>query len=111
MRRDRIGQIVNIGNGLCRVIVKNEKLARALAELPDVELKDDDVKHLGWWLIFPESMRPAIEPVFSQKKTITTKRPEQLSFLDELEFPADSPDNEDPWDEEEGQADAEDSAG
>ncbi len=83
MRREKIGQIVNIGGGLCRVIVRSEKLARRLAELPDVELHDEDSKHLGWWLIFPERLRPAIEPLFRQKTVMTRKpaKPEQLSFL------------------------------
>ena len=83
MRREKVGQIVNIGGGLCRVIVRSEKLARKLAELPDVELHDEDSKHLGWWLIFPERLRPAIEPLFRQKTVFTSKRakPEQLSFF------------------------------
>ena len=108
MRRDRVGQVVSIGNGLCRVILRSEKLARELAELPDVELRDDDAKHLGWWLIFPESIKPVIESAFQQRRTITTRRPEQMSFLDELEFPANSPDGYDPWLEAD-EADAENS--
>jgi hypothetical protein len=85
MRRDRIGKIVEIGNGLCRVIVRSERQARQLAELPDVQLIDQTADNLGWWLVFPSQLRPVIEPVFrTDVKTIITRRrsePEQLSLL------------------------------
>jgi len=107
MRREKVGQIVNIGGGLCRVIVRSEKLARKLAALPDVELHDEDSKHLGWWLIFPERLRPAIEPLFRQKTLVTRRppKPEQLSLL------GDDSDGDEPDERDGGDADGEDSAG
>jgi len=89
MQRDRIGKIVAIGNGLCRVIVRSERKARQLAEIPDVQIIDQTADNLGWWLIFPERIRKILEPAFREEtKTIVTRRivePEQMSLLEELE--------------------------
>jgi len=87
MQRDKVGKIVSIGNGLCRVIVRSERLAGELAKLPGVEVRADDAERLGWWIIFPEALRPLIEPVFRpQRKDIifTEPEPEQMSLLDGL---------------------------
>ena len=51
MRRDRINTIVPIGNGLCRVIVRSEKLARELTRIPGVQLRAADAAELGLALI------------------------------------------------------------
>jgi len=87
MRRDKVGKIVNIGNGLCRVIVRSEKLAARLAEVPGVEVRAEDTEHMGWWIIFPEALRPLIEPVFTQSKTIVTQQATQLSLFDMPDTP------------------------
>ena len=100
-----------IGNGLCRVIVRSEKLARELAAIPEVELRGDDAKHLGWWLIFPEHLRPVIEPVFTRRKPIITRRPEQTSFLDDLQVPENEPDPSDELDELDEPDDAQENDG
>ena len=97
MRRDRINTIVPIGNGLCRVIVRSEKLARELTRIPGVQLRDEDAAELGWWVIFPEELRELIEPAFRRdEKTIDTRRQktEQTSLLDTLQ---DDPDGDMLW--------------
>ncbi|OQB40765.1 MAG: hypothetical protein BWY06_01050 [Candidatus Latescibacteria bacterium ADurb.Bin168] len=81
MQRDRVGKIVPIGKGLCRVIVRSRKLAERLSSVPGVEVRAQDAEYLGWWVIFPESMRALIEPVF-REKTIVTEHAAQLSLLD-----------------------------
>lgn len=82
MRRDKAGVIVPIGNGLCRVIVRSGKLAERLRQIAGVEVRDEDAEHLGWWVIFPERLRPIIEPAFrAQLGTIVTRHPEQLSLF------------------------------
>jgi hypothetical protein len=82
MRREKVGKIVPIGQGLCRVIVRSEKLADRLGSVPGVQVRAEDTEHLGWWIIFPEEMRPLIEPVF-RGKTIVTDKPVQLNLIDE----------------------------
>ena len=81
MQRDKVGKIVPIGKGLCRVIVRSRKLAERLSSVPGVEVRAQDAEYLGWWIIFPESMRALIEPVF-REKTIVTEHASQLSLLD-----------------------------
>ena len=83
MRRENVGKIVSIGNGLCRVIARSEKLAERLKQIPGVEVRAEDTEHLGWWIIFPEALRPIIEPAFRDpSRTIVTRYPEQLSLFD-----------------------------
>ena len=84
MRREKVGKVVAIGNGLCRVIVRSEKLAEQLRQIPGVEVRGEDAEHLGWWIIFPEELRRVIEPVFRHEaRTIVTRAPAQLSLFDE----------------------------
>ncbi len=86
MRRDRLNTIVSIGNGLCRVAVRSEKLARQLATIPGVRLREENADELGWWLVFPEELRQMIERVFVRKDVIIGRagRVEQASLIDEL---------------------------
>jgi hypothetical protein len=86
MRRDRLNTIVPIGNGLCRVVVRSEKLARQLATIPGVQLREENATELGWWLVFPEELRKMIEPVFVRKDVAQggKTRVEQASLIDEL---------------------------
>lgn len=97
MRRDKLNTIVTIGNGLCRVITRNEKLARKLAALPNVQLRENDETNLGWWLIFPEEMRPLIAPVFTKREPPVqggSKRLRQASLFDDMR---DHPDGDLLW--------------
>lgn len=101
MRREKVGKVVAIGNGLCRVIVRSEKLAARLGQIPGVEVRAEDTEHLGWWIIFPESLRSVIEPVFRpENRTIVTREPEQLSLLDGLPPHWDEPIPDDGEDDE-----------
>jgi hypothetical protein len=113
MKREKIGRIVHIGNGLCRVIVKSERLAKELARYPDVELRAEDPKHLGWWLIFPERLLPVMKPAFKKTGIIITRRPEQLSLLNGMteNEPADEGVSGDDDPETEGTVHGEDPAG
>ncbi|HDS74565.1 MAG TPA: hypothetical protein ENN56_03400 [Firmicutes bacterium] len=98
MRRDKVNTIVSIGNGLCRVIVRSEKLARRLGRIPGVTLREDDAENLGWWVIFQEELRPIIEPVFEKDHQQTVqgrgKRLVQSSLFDDLR---DHPDGDKLW--------------
>ncbi len=91
MQREKVGKIVSIGGGLCRVIVRSQKVAERLKRIPGVEVRADDTEHLGWWIIFPESLRPVIEPAFRDRsRTIVTQHPEQLSLFGSEPPPATS---------------------
>lgn len=94
MRRDKVGKVVPIGKGLCRVIVRSRKMAERLASVPGVEVRAQDTEILGWWIIFPEAMRPLIEPVF-RERTIVTEQLTQLSLLDEQDNEAGEDDGAD----------------
>ena len=115
MRREIVGRIVEIGNGLCRVIVRSERLARRLADIPDVRVIDETSDNLGWWLVFPDRLRPIIEPVFRREtKTIVTQRraePEQMSLLDVFDEHDGDPGGEACETEDEGSERGEDSPG
>ena len=87
MRRDQVGNIVAIGNGLCRVIVRSERLAKRLAAIPDVRVIDETSDNLGWWLVFPEQMRPMFERLFREQiKTIHAGGPrdKQMPLFDDV---------------------------
>ena len=105
MRRDKVNTIVAIGNGLCRVIVRSEKLARRLGRIPGITLREDDAENLGWWVIFPEELRAIIEPVFEKDQQQVVrgrgKRLVQSSLFDDLR---DHPDGDKLWAAERGRS-------
>ncbi|MDP6125541.1 MAG: hypothetical protein QGH20_07285 [Candidatus Latescibacteria bacterium] len=81
MRREQIGKVVEIGQGLCRVSVRSQQTRDRLAAVPGIRVEIEDAEYIGWRVIFPSEMRPMVERLFKKHPPIDTAPPTQLGLF------------------------------